>query len=125
MGVFNCAFLIHPTICCALCLWPIGNVLLMFVILWIMIFTYDMSTDDWNTFLTGFSQTPQPVGEKCLLCKRDLSFTPNGPVFQPTISPNVAVLPCGHTFHDHCLQLITPAEQANNPPCIPCAIGES
>ncbi|BFG24871.1 hypothetical protein CerSpe_111450 [Prunus speciosa] len=74
----------------------------------------------------GFGQTQtQPIGHKCLICKRDLSFTPEGPVFMPAIRPVVAVLPCGHTFHDHCLRLITPEEEVKNPPCIPCAIGES
>ncbi|CAB4273019.1 unnamed protein product [Prunus armeniaca] len=76
----------------------------------------------WQGF--GQNQT-QPIGHKCLICKRDLSFTPEGPVFVPAIRPVVAVLPCGHTFHDHCLRLITPEEEVKNPPCIPCAIGES
>ncbi|KAF7123551.1 hypothetical protein RHSIM_Rhsim12G0185500 [Rhododendron simsii] len=67
---------------------------------------------------------PQPIGQKCMLCKRDLSFTPEGPVHQPTVPPSVAVLPCGHTFHDNCLQTITPEDQSKDPPCIPCAIGE-
>ncbi|XP_052176140.1 uncharacterized protein LOC127790605 [Diospyros lotus] len=67
----------------------------------------------------------QPTGEKCMLCKRDLSFTPEGPVYQPTVPPAVAVLPCGHTFHDHCLQIIVPEDQSKNPPCIPCAISET
>ncbi|XP_057465169.1 uncharacterized protein LOC130754905 isoform X2 [Actinidia eriantha] len=71
-----------------------------------------------------FDGLPQPIGRKCFLCKRDLSFTPEGPVHQPTMPPAVAVLPCGHTFHDHCLQLITPEDQSKNPPCIPCAIGD-
>ncbi|XP_057474625.1 uncharacterized protein LOC130762798 isoform X2 [Actinidia eriantha] len=71
-----------------------------------------------------FDGLPQPIGQKCLLCKRDLSFTPEGPVHQPTVPPPVAVLPCGHTFHDHCLQLITPEDQSKNPPCIPCAIDD-
>lgn len=85
-------------------------------------------TDDGSTSLpfAGFGQTQtQPIGHKCLICKRDLSFTPEGPVFMPAIRPVVAVLPCGHTFHDHCLRLITPEEEVKNPPCIPCAIGES
>ncbi|XVF23339.1 hypothetical protein REPUB_Repub13aG0029600 [Reevesia pubescens] len=64
-------------------------------------------------------------GHNCLLCKRDLSYTPEGPVFQPAAPPHVAVLPCGHCFHDLCLQRITPKDQANNPPCIPCVVGES
>ncbi|KAM7475835.1 hypothetical protein LguiB_023078 [Lonicera macranthoides] len=67
----------------------------------------------------------EPSGRNCPLCKRDLSFTADGPVYQPAAPPPVAVLPCGHIFHDHCLQLITPQNQAKDPPCIPCAIGEN
>nr|XP_011467005.1 PREDICTED: uncharacterized protein LOC101308787 isoform X2 [Fragaria vesca subsp. vesca] len=67
----------------------------------------------------------QLIGHKCLICKRDLAFTPEGPVSVPPIAPMVAVLPCGHTFHDHCLHLITPKDEVKSPPCIPCAIGES
>ncbi|KAL3511999.1 hypothetical protein ACH5RR_024716 [Cinchona calisaya] len=74
----------------------------------------------------GFdSPPPQPSGQRCMLCKRDLSFTPEGPVYQPSITPAAAVLPCGHTFHDLCLQNITPEDQSKDPPCIPCAIGET
>lgn len=72
----------------------------------------------------GSERHLQPLGHKCLICNRDLSFTPEGPVSQPSMPPTVAVLPCGHTFHDHCLQRITPEDQAKDPPCIPCAIGE-
>ncbi|KNA04738.1 hypothetical protein SOVF_196710 isoform A [Spinacia oleracea] len=67
---------------------------------------------------------PPTVGFKCMLCKRDLSFAPEGPVVQPPIPPAVAVLPCGHTFHVHCLVIITPDDQSEDPPCIPCAMGE-
>ncbi|XAR50447.1 hypothetical protein NMG60_11004780 [Bertholletia excelsa] len=72
----------------------------------------------------GFAQ---PSGHKCMICKRDLAFTPEpeGPVSRQTMLPPVAVLPCGHTFHDLCLLLITPKDQAKNPPCIPCAMGET
>lgn len=75
-------------------------------------------------WFAGLDGLPQPIGQKCMLCKRDLSFTPEGPVHQPTVPPSVAVLPCGHTFHDNCLQTITPEDQSKDPPCIPCAIGE-
>ncbi|XP_022714719.1 uncharacterized protein LOC111274373 [Durio zibethinus] len=64
----------------------------------------------------------QLSGYNCLLCKRDLSYTPEGPVSQPLAPPPVAVLSCGHCFHDLCLQRITPKDQADNPPCIPCVI---
>lgn len=73
----------------------------------------------------GLEEPAQPVGEKCLLCKRGVAFNPEGPFTQPAIPPPVAVLPCGHVFHDHCLQLITPQDQSKNPPCIPCALGET
>lgn len=68
---------------------------------------------------------PELTKYKCLLCKRDLSLTSEGAVYQPTAPPAVAVLPCGHTFHDQCLQKITPQDQAKDPPCIPCAIDEN
>ncbi|KAJ0794992.1 putative transcription factor C2H2 family [Helianthus annuus] len=66
--------------------------------------------------------TSKPSGHKCFLCKRDVAFTSEGDVFQPAVPPPVAVLPCGHTFHDQCLQNITPDDQAKDPPCIPCAL---
>ncbi|XP_076904814.1 uncharacterized protein LOC143560389 [Bidens hawaiensis] len=72
----------------------------------------------------GPEATRKLSGHKCYLCKRDLALTSEGPVYQPAVPPPVAVLPCGHTFHDQCLQNITPDDQAKDPPCIPCAIGE-
>ncbi|KAK3011867.1 hypothetical protein RJ639_010528 [Escallonia herrerae] len=72
----------------------------------------------------GSDGPPQPTGQKCSICKRDLSFTAEGLLDQPSVPPSVAVLPCGHTFHDQCLNRITPEDQSKNPPCIPCAIGE-
>ncbi|KAK1372231.1 hypothetical protein POM88_028424 [Heracleum sosnowskyi] len=73
----------------------------------------------------GIDEQPEPTGDKCLICRRDLIFSPEGPVERPPISPLVAVLHCGHTFHDICLQKITPEDQSKSPPCIPCAIGEN
>ncbi|KAL1559041.1 hypothetical protein AAHA92_09430 [Salvia divinorum] len=73
----------------------------------------------------GFEEPLEPTGHRCLLCKRDLSFTAEGLMYQPTAPPPVAVLSCGHSFHDRCLQLITPEDQLNFPPCIPCAVGET
>lgn len=72
----------------------------------------------------GSGRVPKPSGRNCMLCKRDLAFAPEGPIRNPTVPPIVAVLPCQHTFHDHCLQRITPDDQAKNPPCMPCAMGE-
>ncbi|KAL3613607.1 hypothetical protein CASFOL_042532 [Castilleja foliolosa] len=73
----------------------------------------------------GFDEPLEPSGHKCLLCKRDISFTAEGQVYQPVIPPAVAVLACGHTFHEDCLQRITPVDYSIDPPCIPCALGES
>ncbi|KAL2332538.1 hypothetical protein Fmac_020119 [Flemingia macrophylla] len=70
------------------------------------------------------AETPEPIGYKCFLCKRDLSYSPEGPVSLPPLPPAVAVLPCGHTFHECCLERITPDDQSHDPPCIPCALGE-
>ncbi|KAI4325212.1 hypothetical protein MLD38_030629 [Melastoma candidum] len=69
-------------------------------------------------------QANQPLGYKCSICERDVSYTPEGPITVPTAPLPVAVLACGHTFHDQCLQSITPKGQEKDPPCIPCAIGE-
>ncbi|KAK8574832.1 hypothetical protein V6N13_033937 [Hibiscus sabdariffa] len=66
----------------------------------------------------------EPSGYNCLLCKRDLSYRPEGPILPLSAPPPVAVLPCGHCFHDLCLQRMTSNDQANNPPCIPCVIGD-
>ncbi|XP_022153421.1 uncharacterized protein LOC111020930 [Momordica charantia] len=70
-------------------------------------------------------QTPELSGERCFLCKRDLSFKPEGSLVLPKILPAVAVLPCRHVFHDLCLERITPQDQSEDPPCIPCAVGET
>ncbi|KAI4331169.1 hypothetical protein MLD38_029380 [Melastoma candidum] len=66
----------------------------------------------------------QSLGYKCSICKRDVTYAPEGPITVPTAPLPVAVLACGHTFHDQCLQAITPKGQEKDPPCIPCAIGE-
>ncbi|KAK7262019.1 hypothetical protein RIF29_28347 [Crotalaria pallida] len=68
--------------------------------------------------------TPEAIGHKCFLCKRDLSYTPEGPIVQPLALPAAAVLPCGHTFHEQCLERITPHHNSADPPCIPCALGD-
>ncbi|OVA09791.1 zinc finger protein [Macleaya cordata] len=71
------------------------------------------------------TESSQTIDENCALCKRNLTFAPDpAPVSQPSIPPEVAVLPCGHTFHDECLQRITPPDQSKDPPCIPCALGK-
>ncbi|GER44062.1 2-isopropylmalate synthase [Striga asiatica] len=72
----------------------------------------------------GCDEPLEPSGHKCFLCKRDISFTADGQMYQPLIPPAAAVLPCGHTFHDGCLQKITTQGCSKYPPCIPCALGE-
>ncbi|XP_065868908.1 uncharacterized protein [Euphorbia lathyris] len=63
-----------------------------------------------------------PSGYQCPICKRDLSYTSEGSMYQPDKLLPTSVLPCGHCFHSSCLLRITPADQAGNPPCIPCAL---
>ncbi|KAK4269525.1 hypothetical protein QN277_022672 [Acacia crassicarpa] len=76
-------------------------------------------------FIEGLDETPGLLGYQCCLCKRDLNLTPgNQPIAQLNQPPGHAVLPCGHTFHDECLNKMTPEEQKHDPPCIPCALGE-
>ncbi|CAN0862594.1 hypothetical protein LINGRAHAP2_LOCUS8503 [Linum grandiflorum] len=66
---------------------------------------------------------PKPSGMQCMICKRDLAFTPEGPISVERNLPPVSVLSCHHHFHSFCLDRITPKEQAGEPPCIPCAMG--
>ncbi|XP_062090011.1 uncharacterized protein LOC133796494 isoform X2 [Humulus lupulus] len=70
-------------------------------------------------------ETSKRIGHKCFICKRDLSLSADGSVFRSNLLVPSAILPCGHTFHDHCLQLNTPPDQATNPPCIHCSKRES
>ncbi|CAA0827321.1 zinc ion binding [Striga hermonthica] len=73
----------------------------------------------------GCDEHLESSGHKCFLCKRDISFTADGRMYQPPIPPASAVLPCGHTFHDGCLQNISTQDCWKDPPCIPCALGET
>ncbi|XP_022991862.1 uncharacterized protein LOC111488380 isoform X2 [Cucurbita maxima] len=70
-------------------------------------------------------QTPKLSGERCFICKRDLSFKPEGSLVLPKIPPTVAILPCSHVFHGLCLERVTPQNQAEDPPCLPCAVGDT
>ncbi|XP_048131338.1 uncharacterized protein LOC115752712 isoform X2 [Rhodamnia argentea] len=70
-------------------------------------------------------EASQLIGHKCFLCKRDLRYVPgSGPISIPSRPPTISVLPCGHTFHESCLDWITPEDQAKDPPCITCIFGE-
>ncbi|KAL1533275.1 hypothetical protein AAHA92_33179 [Salvia divinorum] len=71
----------------------------------------------------GFEESViEPSGNRCFLCKRDVAYTAGGTMYGRSELPAVAVLPCGHVFHDYCLQLITPPQDSQSPPCIPCAL---
>lgn len=86
---------------------------------------YDSKDDKTWLSLADSNRFPQPIGYKCDLCNRDLSFASEGQILQPGVRPSTAVLPCGHHFHDYCLQQITPADQTDNPPCIHCDMHET
>ncbi|XP_058067762.1 uncharacterized protein LOC131217058 isoform X3 [Magnolia sinica] len=64
------------------------------------------------------------TGEKCYICKRDVDYAPTGTMSRSSGTIPTAVLACKHVFHEECLLSITPREQATDPPCIPCAMGE-
>ncbi|KAJ4838109.1 hypothetical protein Tsubulata_003429, partial [Turnera subulata] len=66
-------------------------------------------------------KTPQPSGRRCSICKIDLIYKPNRDD-QSVNPPPVAVMACHHYYHDECLERITPKEQAQDPPCIACAL---
>ncbi|XP_056167812.1 uncharacterized protein LOC115681766 isoform X2 [Syzygium oleosum] len=70
-------------------------------------------------------EASQLIGHNCLLCNRDLRYVPgSGPISIPSRPPTISVLPCGHTFHESCLDWITPQDQAKDPPCVTCIFGE-
>ncbi|XP_055962028.1 uncharacterized protein LOC126683474 [Mercurialis annua] len=64
----------------------------------------------------------EPMGLNCYICKRDLSFSPEGTIENSELRTPTAVLPCGHHFHGSCLEKITPEAQAHDPPCIACVM---
>ncbi|KAI6689801.1 hypothetical protein NL676_026629 [Syzygium grande] len=69
-------------------------------------------------------EASQLIGHNCLLCNRDLRYVPgSGPISIPSRPPTISVLPCGHTFHESCLDWITPQDQAKDPPCVTCIFG--
>ncbi|KAI3946758.1 hypothetical protein MKW98_003321 [Papaver atlanticum] len=65
------------------------------------------------------------IEENCGICKRNLVYAAKGAYVQPSLPPATAVLPCGHAYHDECLEGVTPPEQAKEPPCISCWISDS
>ncbi|MCL7038165.1 hypothetical protein MKW94_022470 [Papaver nudicaule] len=65
------------------------------------------------------------IEENCGICKRNLLYAAKGDYVQPSLPPATAVLPCGHAYHDECLEGVTLLEQAKEPPCISCWISNS
>ncbi|KAJ6330775.1 hypothetical protein OIU76_009383 [Salix suchowensis] len=64
------------------------------------------------------------LGHNCFLCENDLALSPLPIEEEEEESdklPDVAVLPCGHTFHTLCLQQAAPEDQLKDPPCFICA----
>ncbi|KAI3990603.1 hypothetical protein MKX01_022903, partial [Papaver californicum] len=61
----------------------------------------------------------------CGIWKRNLVYAAKGAYVRPSLPPAIAVLPCGHAYHDECLEGVTPLEQAKEPPCISCWILDS
>ncbi|KAI3711762.1 hypothetical protein L1987_70307 [Smallanthus sonchifolius] len=68
--------------------------------------------------------------EKCILCDKDLSCSPNGVdraddeykyriKYVPQILPAVDILPCGHAIHTECSKHVMSVE-SNVPQCISC-----
>ncbi|KAF5749486.1 hypothetical protein HS088_TW04G01455 [Tripterygium wilfordii] len=66
----------------------------------------------------GFDES---IGWSCCLCEDDLAHSPTEEEHETDKFPDVAVLSCGHAFHDVCLQLSTSNLQCSDPPCIICA----
>ncbi|XP_073011182.1 uncharacterized protein [Typha latifolia] len=66
---------------------------------------------------------PEPMGERCELCRIDLAFRPLGSLdsYNRDI-PVVAVLPCGHAFHDSCLEGISNRTNPSQTPICVCCL---
>ncbi|KAK6942329.1 Zinc finger, RING-type, eukaryotic [Dillenia turbinata] len=80
----------------------------------------------------GFEEVNRPTDAKCYLCGDylDNDESMDGDLeydFESFNPPMVAVLPCGHTFHDECLSAAIPEKQAHDPPCFLklCCLGKS
>ncbi|KAJ6406978.1 hypothetical protein OIU84_010485 [Salix udensis] len=68
------------------------------------------------------------LGHNCFLCENDLALSPlliddddEEEEEEEDKLPDVAVLPCDHTFHTLCLQQAAPEDQLKDPPCFICA----
>ncbi|KAF9680626.1 hypothetical protein SADUNF_Sadunf06G0141200 [Salix dunnii] len=65
------------------------------------------------------------LGHECFLCENDLALSPlpidEESELESDKLPDVAVLPCGHTFHTMCLQQAVPEDHLKDPPCFICA----
>ncbi|XP_055962027.1 uncharacterized protein LOC126683472 [Mercurialis annua] len=93
------------------------------------------ASSNWDRLLEAIKEKSSgPTGLNCGICMNDLAFAPveyvpmeNSELLLPFVEHTMlqtptAVLACGHHFHDSCLEKITPAAQAHDPPCIACAM---
>ncbi|MFS7932212.1 putative transcription factor C2H2 family [Helianthus anomalus] len=80
--------------------------------------------------LDGYCVERKQSGEKCILCAKDLSCSPNDVEraddeykyrvkFIPLHLPAVDILPCGHGIHTECSKYAMSAE-SNVPQCVLC-----
>lgn len=73
---------------------------------------------------TGLGESGNLIGVCCCLCEEDLGAAPyegeSECYYDFSAIPVVAILPCGHAFHSHCLWLGELEGQGEEPPCIFC-----
>ncbi|VFQ61292.1 unnamed protein product [Cuscuta campestris] len=78
----------------------------------------------------GLSRKLNKVGVTCGICEEDLSYVPSDYESEyygyeeelGTLNyPEVAVLHCGHSFHNECFAYSIPDERSCDPPCVLCA----
>nr|POF10297.1 hypothetical protein CFP56_61846 [Quercus suber] len=81
---------------------------------------FDDDDDDDDDSIT------EPFGQNCPVCDDDLAYSPTDEEeLCSSVLPEVAVLSCGHSFHCHCLLLVSSEEQSTDPPCFICVNGLS
>ncbi|KAL4654447.1 hypothetical protein ACB092_01G379100 [Castanea dentata] len=80
----------------------------------------------WDGFDDDDDSITEPFGQNCPLCDDDLAYSPTDEEeLYSSVLPEVAVLSCGHSFHYHCLLLVSSEEQSTDPPCFICVNGLS
>lgn len=64
---------------------------------------------------------PFITGHNCNFCNHNLSQEIGSHIPEAYDPPVVAVLPCGHVFHNDCFNFFDSSENPSNPRCIICA----